>query len=841
MTHERYNPQAIEEKWQARWQEKHSFACTHESRKPKYYVLDMFPYPSGNIHMGHVRNYAIGDVVARAKRMQGYNVLHPMGWDAFGLPAENAAIKNRTHPAKWTYANIDNMRAQLKRLGYSYDWAREVATCRPEYYRWEQMFFLRLLEKGLVYRKKAPQNWCPSCHTVLANEQVIDGLCWRCDSHVVQKDLTQWFLKITAYGDELLQDLARLEGGWPDRVLAMQRNWIGKSTGAAITFGLEKTLQGADGPTTGLEVFTTRPDTLFGVSFITLAPEHPLVEQLIEGYEKADEVRAFVERIRNMDRIDRQSDSLEKEGVFTGAYAVHPLTGQRVPLWLGNFVLADYGTGAVMGVPCGDQRDFEFARKYGLPVRVVVEPRGEHLDPDTMTGAYSGPGVMVNSGPFDGMDNETGKKAVTDELAKQGKGRATTQFRLRDWNISRQRYWGAPIPVVYCEQCGLVPEKEENLPVLLPLNAHVREDGRSPLPETESFAACRCPRCGGPARRETDTMDTFVESSWYFARYTSPRNEQAPFDPAALKYWLPVDQYIGGVEHAILHLLYARFFTKALRDLGFYPADLAEPFSNLLTQGMVLKDGGKMSKSKGNIVAPSEMIEKYGADTVRLFCLFAAPPERDFDWSDSGIEGASRFIGRVWRLFEEEREHLLPLKACQSTAGDAAAPEARELRRREHLTVKKCGEDMGDRFQFNTAIAAVMELVNAMYLSREALRGSEGGRRVFSSAMASVLTLLSPVTPHVCEELWERLGHATSLSAELMPQWDEAATAQDMVTVALQVNGKLRGTVQTPAGADKDVMEQAALADPAVQRHIAGRTVRKVVVVPGKLVNIVAN
>ncbi|MBO5491055.1 MAG: leucine--tRNA ligase [Desulfovibrio sp.] len=841
MTHERYNPQAIEEKWQARWQEKHSFACTHESRKPKYYVLEMFPYPSGNIHMGHVRNYAIGDVVARAKRMQGYNVLHPMGWDAFGLPAENAAIKNRTHPAKWTYANIDNMRAQLKRLGYSYDWAREVATCRPEYYRWEQMFFLRLLEKGLVYRKKAPQNWCPSCHTVLANEQVIDGLCWRCDSHVVQKDLTQWFLKITAYGDELLQDLARLEGGWPDRVLAMQRNWIGKSTGAAITFGLEKTLQGADGPTTGLEVFTTRPDTLFGVSFITLAPEHPLVEQLIEGYEKADEVRAFVERIRNMDRIDRQSDSLEKEGVFTGAYAVHPLTGQRVPLWLGNFVLADYGTGAVMGVPCGDQRDFEFARKYGLPVRVVVEPRGEHLDPDAMTGAYSGPGVMVNSGPFDGMDNETGKKAVTDELAKQGKGRATTQFRLRDWNISRQRYWGAPIPVVYCEQCGLVPEKEENLPVLLPLNAHVREDGRSPLPETESFAACRCPRCGGPARRETDTMDTFVESSWYFARYTSPRNEQAPFDPAALKYWLPVDQYIGGVEHAILHLLYARFFTTALRDLGFYPADLAEPFSNLLTQGMVLKDGGKMSKSKGNIVAPSEMIEKYGADTVRLFCLFAAPPERDFDWSDSGIEGASRFIGRVWRLFEEEREHLLPLKACQSTAGDAAAPEARELRRREHLTVKKCGEDMGDRFQFNTAIAAVMELVNAMYLSREALRGSEGGRRVFSSAMASVLTLLSPVTPHVCEELWERLGHATSLSAELMPQWDEAATAQDMVTVALQVNGKLRGTVQTPAGADKDVMEQAALADPAVQRHIAGRTVRKVVVVPGKLVNIVAN
>ncbi len=837
MTQERYNPQVIEKKWQARWQEQHAFACSHDSSKPKYYVLEMFPYPSGNIHMGHVRNYAIGDVVARAKRMQGYNVLHPMGWDAFGLPAENAAIKNHTHPAKWTYANINNMREQLRRLGYSYDWSREIATCRPEYYRWEQLFFLRLLEKGLVYRKKASQNWCPSCHTVLANEQVIDGLCWRCDSRVVQKDLTQWFLKITAYGDELLQDLTRLKGGWPERVLAMQRNWIGKSTGASITFGLEKKVQGVD----RLEVFTTRPDTLFGVTFVTLAPEHPLVEHLLDGYEHADEVRAFVERIRNMDRIDRQSDTLEKEGIFTGAYAIHPLTGERVPLWLGNFVLADYGTGAVMGVPCGDQRDFEFARKYDLPIRVVVEPRGEHLDPDRMTEAYTGPGVMVNSGAFDGMDNETGKEAITKALEQQGRGKGTTQFRLRDWNISRQRYWGTPIPVVYCEHCGVVPENENNLPVLLPLDAHVRDDGRSPLPETENFVACTCPRCGQPARRETDTMDTFVESSWYFARYTSPRDDVTPFDTAALTYWLPVDQYIGGVEHAILHLLYARFFTKALRDLGFYPPALDEPFSNLLTQGMVLKDGGKMSKSKGNIVAPSEMIEKYGADTVRLFCLFAAPPERDFDWSDAGIEGASRFIGRVWRLFAEEEAHLLPLKACQSDAQDATTPQARELRRREHLTVQKCSEDMGNRFQFNTAIAAVMELVNAMYLAREHLRGSDGGRRIFSSAMASVLTLLSPVTPHVCEELWERLGHTTPLAAELMPRWDAAATAQEMLEVALQVNGKLRGTTHVPAGADKTAMEQAALADSAVQRHIANLTVRKIVVVPGKLVNIVAN
>lgn len=834
---ERYNPQAIEEKWQARWQAENAFACSHESDKPKYYVLEMFPYPSGNIHMGHVRNYSIGDVVARSKRMQGFNVMHPMGWDAFGLPAENAAIKNNTHPAEWTYANISNMRTQLKRLGYSYDWSRELATCRPEYYRWEQMFFLRLLEKGMVYRKKAPQNWCPSCHTVLANEQVIDGLCWRCDSAVVQKDLTQWFLKITAYGDELLEDLAKLEGGWPDRVIAMQRNWIGKSTGAAISFGLEKAIKGVE----GIDVFTTRPDTVFGVTFMTLAPEHPLVEKLIEGYPKAEEVRAFVERIRNMDRMDRQSDAVEKEGIFTGAYAIHPFTGQRVPLWLGNFILADYGTGAVMGVPAHDQRDFEFARKYGLPLHVVINPVGEALDPETMTEAFTADGVMVNSGPFDGIPNEDGKKAVAQSLEKQGKGKATTQFRLRDWNISRQRYWGSPIPIIYCDQCGIVPEKEENLPVLLPLDVKTHSDGRSPLADTPSFAHCMCPTCGGPARRETDTMDTFVESSWYFARFTSARDSEAPFNMEAIKYWLPVDQYIGGVEHAILHLLYSRFFTKLLRDMGFFPAELAEPFSNLLTQGMVLKDGGKMSKSKGNVVDPTAMIKKYGADTVRLFCLFAAPAERDFDWSDSGIEGASRFIGRVWRLFTEEQERLLPLKACASTEQDAVSSEARDLRRREHLTVKKAREDMGDRFQFNTAIAAVMELVNSMYLSREKLGMDEADRRVFSSAMSTVITLLSPIIPHVCDELWERLGHSTPVSDELWPDWSQAATAQDMLTVALQVNGKLRGTVEIPAEADKAAMEATALADSAVQRHLAGLTVRKVVVVPGKLVNIVAN
>ncbi|MDR2573069.1 MAG: leucine--tRNA ligase [Desulfovibrio sp.] len=834
MSQERYCPKKIEEKWQARWREQNTFAVSHNDERPKYYVLEMFPYPSGNIHMGHVRNYSIGDVVARARRMRGFNVLHPMGWDAFGLPAENAAIKNRTHPAAWTYANIANMRAQLRRLGYSYDWSREIATCRPEYYRFEQSFFLRLLEKGLVYRKKAPQNWCPSCNTVLANEQVIDGLCWRCDSRVEQKDLTQWFLKITAYGDELLNDLALLEGGWPERVIAMQRNWIGKSTGASVKFALEKPV----GETLDIEVFTTRPDTLFGVTFMTLAPEHALVEPLVKDYEKAAEVCAFVERIRNMDRLDRQADTLDKEGIFTGAYVLHPFTGERVPLWLGNFVLADYGTGAVMGVPAHDQRDFDFARKYRLPVRVVIQPEGETLTPETMEAAFTGQGRMVNSGGFDGLENVPGKEAVAVFLEKNRKGKAAVQFRLRDWNISRQRYWGAPIPVIYCDTCGLVPEKEEHLPVILPLEVKTRDDGRSPLPETEAFVNCLCPLCGGKARRETDTMDTFVESSWYFARYTAAHKTDAPFDEEALRYWLPVDQYIGGVEHAILHLLYARFFTKALRDLGLFPPEFSEPFAHLLTQGMVLKDGGKMSKSKGNVVDPTEMIDKYGADTVRLFCLFAAPPERDFDWSDSGIEGSSRFLHRIWRLFIEEKARILPLTACEADGGDAVNDDARDLRRREHLTVKKAGEDM-ERFQFNTAIAAVMELVNALYLAREKLGHSLEERRVFSSAAAAVLTLLSPVTPHICEELWEASGHVGHLADIPWPVWDKMATARDMLTVALQVNGRLRGTLEIDAGADKAALEAAALADPAVRKHTAGLTVRRVIVVPDKLVNIV--
>jgi len=834
---QRYNPQAIEKKWQHKWETENTYACFVDPAKPKYYVLEMFPYPSGNLHMGHVRNYSIGDVVARFRRMQGYNVIHPIGWDAFGLPAENAAIKHNIHPAKWTYSNIDNMRSQLKSLGYSYDWAREVATCHPEYYRWEQEFFLKCLEKGLVYRKKANQNWCPTCNTVLANEQVVDGRCWRCDSPVQQKDLTQWFLRITAYADELLADLKKLEGNWPDRVLSMQRNWIGRSEGAEIVFPLEN---GAG----EIPVFTTRPDTLFGVVFMTLAPEHPLVDSLITGKPNEAEVRRFIERIRNMDRIERQSETLEKEGIFTGSYCLHPITGERVPIWLGNFVLAEYGTGAVMAVPSGDQRDFDFARKYGIKFPCVVTPAGETLHGDTMTSAYDGPGTLINSGQFNGMDNEKAKSAIVDFLAAAGKGKKTVNYRLRDWNISRQRYWGAPIPVMYCDRCGMVAVPEKDLPVLLPLDVQTHPDGRSPLPDTPSFVNCTCPKCGGPARRETDTMDTFVESSWYFARYTAARKNDAAFDAEALAYWLPVDQYIGGVEHAILHLLYSRFFAKMLRDFGYFPKDLDEPFSNLLTQGMVLMDGSKMSKSKGNTVDPSAMIEKYGSDTVRLFCLFAAPPERDFDWTESGIEGAYRFLARIWRLYGDVREVLLPMTACSSTAEDAAvSATARETRLKEHATVKKAGEDIGNRYQFNTAIASTMELVNTLYLAKDELAASEKGRRVLSSAVCTVLTLLSPITPHLCEELWEDLHgkDAPSLEKQPWPQWTEEALKRSTLTMVIQINGKLRGKMEMAADASREEAEKAALADPNAIRHLSGLTVRKVVVIPGKLVNIVAS
>lgn len=828
----KYDPQAIEGKWQRFWEERGSFHCEHTSDKPKFYCLEMFPYPSGNIHMGHVRNYSIADVIAHFKRMQGHNVLHPIGWDAFGLPAENAAIQHNTHPAKWTYANIANMRSQLKRLGFSYDWRRELATCDPEYYRWEQLFFVKFMEKGLLYRKKAAQNWCPKCNTVLANEQVEEGMCWRCDSVVEQKELTQWFVRITDYAEELLADLDTLAGGWPERVLTMQRNWIGKSIGAEIRFAVE-------GSPSAIPVFTTRQDTVFGATFMSVAAAHPLLEELIAGAEKEGEIRAFIQKVLNMDKREMSADTLEKEGMFTGRYCLNPFTGERMPIWVANFVLAEYGTGAVMGVPAHDQRDFEFARKYGLPVRVVIQPEGGALDPATMAEAMTEAGVMVNSGEFSGLPNEEGKLKVADRLEEKGLGKRTVNWRLRDWNVSRQRYWGAPIPAVYCDACGVVPEKEENLPVILPLDVVTHSDGRSPLPDTPSFYECACPKCGGKARRETDTFDTFVESSWYFLRYTDSANNKAPFTAEALKYWAPVDQYIGGVEHAILHLLYSRFFVKALRDFGY--TDQVEPFANLLTQGMVLMDGSKMSKSKGNTVDPSEMIAKYGADTVRLFCLFAAPPERDFDWTDSGIEGAYRFANRLWRLAAELAGNVPALEACSASEADAALPKARELRQKEHATVKKVGEDIAGRFQFNTAIAAVMELVNLMYLTKDELLADAGGRRVLGSALSTTLALMFPVTPHLCEELRARQGFASPLVEQLWPVYSEEALVRDTVTIVIQVNGKLRGKLEVAADEAEDSVKATALADANVQKHLEGLTIRKVVLVPGKLVNVVAN
>ncbi len=835
----KYVPEDVEKKWQAVWEDGGHFKVEADPARPKYYVLEMFPYPSGRIHMGHVRNYSIGDVVARFKRMEGHNVLHPMGWDAFGMPAENAAIKHGLHPAAWTISNIDSMRVQLKRLGYSYDWRREIATCHPGYYVHEQRFFLDFLKKGLVYRKHSPQNWCETCGTVLANEQVIDGCCWRCDQKVVQKDLEQWFLRITDYAEELLADLDKLAGGWPERVLTMQRNWIGKSVGAELSFALAEPVAGE----TGVTVFTTRPDTLFGATFMSLAAEHPLVPKLIAGKPQETAVTAFVESVRNMDRIVRGGEDLEKEGVFTGAYCINPATGAPIPIFVANFVLMGYGTGAVMAVPAHDQRDFEFARKYDLPLQVVIQPEGQTLDPAAMTEAYADPGVLVASGDFTGLPNEEAKGRIIDWLAETGRGTRSVNYRLRDWNISRQRYWGAPIPVLYCEKCGIVPVPEKDLPVELPRDLALLPDGRSPLPVSPSFTDAVCPLCGGKARRETDTLDTFFESSWYFARYASARKTEGPFDPAEIGYWLPVDQYIGGIEHAILHLLYSRFFVKALRDCGYVAFD--EPFSNLLTQGMVIKDGSKMSKSKGNVVDPDLMISKYGADTVRVFILFAAPPEKDLEWSDTGIEGASRFLSRLWRLATEELSGVLsPVAAC-APAGelgiDALPPLFAELRRREHATAAKAGADIRERFQFNTAIAAVMELVNFLYANVEAIKAEPKGAKAASSAVATLLTVLSPIAPHICEELWQRIGHTNLLIDQPWPRHDPTALVTDEVEIVVQVCGKLRGKVSVPRDASKEDLERAALADANVAKHIEGKTIRKVIVVPGKLVNVVAN
>ncbi|WP_045216747.1 leucine--tRNA ligase [Desulfonatronovibrio magnus] len=828
MIEKKYTPLAIEAKWQQKWDNDQTFAVSHEDIRPKYYVLEMFPYPSGRIHMGHVRNYSIGDVVARLKTMMGYNVIHPMGWDAFGMPAENAAIKNRTHPAKWTYENISYMRSELKKLGYSYDWSRELATCHPGYYKWEQLFFIKFMENGLVYRKKAPVNWCSQCSTVLANEQVEAGICWRCDTVVEKKELSQWFLRITNYAEELLECLNSLEQGWPERVIAMQKNWIGKSTGMEIDFAIEDMEQ-------KIRVFTTRQDTLFGATFMSLAPEHPLVELLIADSPDKDRITDFIQQVTRMDNISRTSESLEKEGMFTGKYCINPVTQDKMPIYIANFVLVEYGTGAVMAVPAHDQRDLEFARKYNLPVRVVVQNPEDPVE-EVSEQAYADPGVMVNSGQFNGMDSVEAKAAIADFLEKQDLGKRTVNFRLRDWNISRQRFWGAPIPIIYCEQCGPVPVPEKDLPVILPEDTEMSEDGKSPLPRLEEFINTTCPKCQGPGKRETDTMDTFVESSWYFARYADARNEDLPFDRNAVDYWLPVDQYIGGIEHAILHLLYSRFYVKALRDLGYLSID--EPFSNLLTQGMVLKDGAKMSKSKGNVVDPDDMIQKYGADTVRLFCLFASPPEKDLEWSDSAIEGAYRFLNRLWRLVMELLPILTPTGPCASFEQTELTEVQKELRAKEHDTIRRVSKDMIDKFQFNTAIAGAMELVNTINQLKDKLTDTQQGQQLLSSAIASVLTILNPITPHICEELWQEIKYQQPLTRASWPTYDPQALIRDEVLVVVQVNGKLRSKLNVAADIDKQELTRLALSDEKIQKHIEGKEIVKTIVVPGKLVNI---
>ncbi|MDD5451783.1 MAG: leucine--tRNA ligase [Desulfovibrionales bacterium] len=823
-----YAFQEIETRWQAYWKANKTFKTAADGTKDKFYLLEMFPYPSGRIHMGHVRNYTIGDVFARYKRMRGYNVLHPMGWDAFGLPAENAAIKHKIHPARWTYENINYMRSQLQKMGFSYDWDREIATCDPGYYRWEQLFFIQMYEKGLAYRRESPVNWCEKCGTVLANEQVVgSGVCWRCDTPVTTRRLKQWFFRITAYADELLAECDRLTG-WPEKVVTMQKNWIGKSEGSEIHFPIE----GSDEKIT---VFTTRPDTVFGATFMSLAVDHPLVLELSRSAFREAAVLAFAEKENREKRSRIGGEDFEKEGVFTGAYCLNPLTGRRMPIFAANFVLMEYGSGAVMAVPAHDQRDFEFARKYGLEVVVVIQPPGDKLSPGNMTEAYVEEGAMVNSGQFDGMNSNEAKKAIIRHLETTGLGKKAVSYRLRDWGISRQRYWGAPIPIIYCDTCGAVPVPEKDLPVVLPLDAEIDETGRSPLPRLSSFVNTTCSSCGRAARRETDTMDTFVESSWYFARYACPDYTEAPLDRAGVDYWLPVDQYIGGVEHAILHLLYARFYTKVLRDLGWL--NINEPFRNLLTQGMVIKDGAKMSKSKGNVVDPDDLINRYGADTVRLFCLFAAPPERDLEWSDQGVEGAYRFLNRVWRLVTENRVTIAQSPAVINVF--ELKGEAKALHRKIHQTIKKVGADIEDRFHFNTAISAVMELVNDAYGVIGLGDKDPQTLAVLKLAIETVIISLSPFAPHIAEELWQTMGHKELLSSVSWPSYDEEAARQEKVELVVQVNGKVRSRVEVDAGQGESEIKEAAISDLRIKEWIKEKEIKKVIIVGNKLVNIV--
>lgn len=828
MIQEKYAPHDIEAKWQKYWEENKTFKVEMDKDKPKSYVLEMFPYPSGNLHMGHVRNYSIGDVIARFRTMKGFNVLHPMGWDSFGMPAENAAIKHNIPPKKWTLENIANMTRQLKALGLSYDWDREVTTCKEDYYKWTQWFFELFYKRGLAVKKESAVNWCDNCNTVLANEQVIDGKCWRCDHEVVKKDLSQWFFKITDYADELLKDLDLLPG-WPERVKTMQHNWIGRSEGLEFSFEIPALND-------TVAVYTTRPDTAYGVTFMALAAEHPLIKKICENNPKADEINTFCERVRNQSEIERTSSESEKEGVFTGVYCINPFTGRKVEIWVTNYVLYDYGTGAVMGVPTGDQRDWMFADKYGIEKIVTICPVGKELKLEEMTCAYEEKeGMLVNSGEFTGMEMHKAMSAIMDKAEAEGFGKRRVNYRLRDWLISRQRYWGAPIPIIYCPHCGEVLVPEDQLPVRLPEDVSFTAGAKSPLATSEEFVHCKCPKCGADATRETDTMDTFLCSSWYYLRYTDAHNDKLPFDKELNNYWGPVDQYIGGIEHAILHLLYSRFFVKVLRDAGL--VDYDEPFSNLLTQGMVIKDGAKMSKSLGNVVSPEEILSKYGADTARLFILFAAPPERELEWSDQGVEGSFRFLNRIWRIVQAF-EAVLAQKVTEYDHSNLSEAE-KDLRRVLHSSIKKVTNDIETRFNFNTAISTMMELVNALYAYKEAAKEPNAG--LIYEAISDLIKMMSPFVPHITEELWRGAIDAnSSVHEQSWPECDEEALKVDNVEIVLQVNGKVRGRLTVPAEATKEELEKIAMADANVQAHIGDATVRKVICVPGRLVNIVA-
>lgn len=801
-----YNFKQVESKWQKIWKDNNQYKMdTAQTEKPNYYTLEMFPYPSGKIHMGHVRNYSIGDVVARFKKMEGYNVLHPMGWDSFGLPAENAAIKHGIHPHKWTMENIEEMKEQLNLLGLSYDWDKEVATSTPEYYRFTQEIFLKFLEHGLAYKKKSYVNWCPSCETVLANEQVVQGACERCKSTVLKKDLEQWYFKTTEFAEELLNDLDTLDG-WPEKVKIMQRNWIGKSTGADLVFDI-------DGTDKSMTVFTTRPDTTYGVTYMVLAPEHELVKELVAGTEYEADVEAFVQKMHTMTEIERTAADVEKEGMFIGRYVINPLNGKKVPLWIANYVLVEYGTGAIMAVPAHDERDRDFAEKYNLDIIDVITEDNK----------------MINSEEFDGLDASEGFEGIINKLEKEGRGKRTINYRLRDWLVSRQRYWGCPIPVVYCDECGIVPVKKEDLPVLLPTDVEFTGKGESPLTTSKQFMSATCPHCGKPSRREVDTMDTFVDSSWYFLRYVDNKNEDEPFSKDLVNRWHPVDQYIGGVEHAIMHLLYARWFVKAFKSMGM--VDFDEPFKNLLTQGMVLMDGSKMSKSKGNTVSPMDIIDEYGADTARLFVLFAAPPERDLDWSEQGVDGCFRFLNRVYRLVDE----LADVFKKDVDFGELSSQD-KDMRYTIHSTLKKVTVDLSEKFGFNTAISALMELINDMYKYKELDNINEA---VIKEGVQTIVTIISPFAPHLGEELWTMIGQEGSVFDIDWPKYDETALVKDEIEVVVQVNGKVRGKLTVSSNISKEDMEKVALEDEKIKALVEGKTIVKVVAVPKKLVNIV--